>query len=717
MKKDDLTKRLSGEKIDLKIELSKFSFCLFFLYLTGDINPQIPINGFCKLTSYQFVSGYTEFISFNFNNDSYSDLLFFNPSVRNILTAAGQKNEKFAAYKKFEFPFAISNVNPIRGKNNRIINYAFTARKDLAAGICQFSADGKPKATYQIKFNSYPQNISSSNVDAEGLQEILISGPAFEGLSLISLSGKELHESKIQSKSSYSDAIFVDLSNDQYPDIAALNVMNNSLEFFFNNGRGNFKLVRTIELSNKSFDLNAFDMNLDSYQDLIFFEGNKIKIFYGDFASSYSNQVEISTSFTPSELILGDFNKDGAIDISYLASKDNIVSTFFALDENSFYDELVLLRTEKAKSIIPFYSKFIDGLAVLCQDGKVLTITRSISLAADYDLSIGIRPKCVNYFDAYSDGVNDLCLLDEYDNCLKLIVRNSEGVPTDFYSVKLLGEHNKIEPKNFSKQSTSFFCYSLGNKLVEEIVIEFNSGKIYRSEFYSSRAITDLKAFQDEKNKVFVTSLNNKRLTVEIYEKSDDWILLTDFNISEKAVNSYISSSKELNLYFWNHDDDSLKLFCKTFHPKEFKANLLSGISMKDVKSVFTIADDFMNTEKESVISFVESNEKAYILVSNERTISTFNLKTLNKKLQILNQNQLFSSEINENTARKIFVNDLSNHSIGFFSILRKGKQVMFSELKSPIRTSSYFIKNLGVSDYHLVFINNQKACISIRQI
>ncbi len=59
-------------------------------------------------------------------------------------------------------------------------------------------------------------------------------------------------------------------------------------------------------------------MNLDSYQDLIFSEGKKLKIFYGDFSSSYSKQVEINTDYFPNEFIVADFNRDGEIDLAYL---------------------------------------------------------------------------------------------------------------------------------------------------------------------------------------------------------------------------------------------------------------------------------------------------------------------------------------------------------------------------------------------------------------
>ena len=158
-------KLLSDEKTGLKIELNRFSFFFFFICLTAEIIPQIPINGFCKLNTYQFSPGYSKLVSLNFNSDSYSDLLFYNPSSKTISVAAGQKNETFSKASFFEFPFSLSNLTRVWDRNNRIRNYAFTSRKDLTAGICNFSSDGKPEVTHSIVFESYPQNLSTADVD------------------------------------------------------------------------------------------------------------------------------------------------------------------------------------------------------------------------------------------------------------------------------------------------------------------------------------------------------------------------------------------------------------------------------------------------------------------------------------------------------------------------------------------------------------------------
>jgi hypothetical protein len=109
-----MKKHLLEEKIGLKIELNRINFLLFFFFLSSEVLPQIPINGFCKFNSYNFSPGNSKLFSLNFNNDS-TDLISL-ILLRQILLF----RVKMKIWKKriFEFPH-ISNLAPIR-KNNEI---------------------------------------------------------------------------------------------------------------------------------------------------------------------------------------------------------------------------------------------------------------------------------------------------------------------------------------------------------------------------------------------------------------------------------------------------------------------------------------------------------------------------------------------------------------------------------------------------------------------
>jgi len=712
-----MKKHLLGEKIGLKIELNAVSFLFLFFFLPFEVLPQIPINGFCKLNLYQFSPGYSKIFSLNYNSDSYSDLILYDPSLKKMAAISGEKNERFAKEEYFDFPFHISNLAPIREKNNEIKKYAFTSRKNLTAGICEFSSDGKPRVTHQLNFKSYPEKLSTADIDGDFYQEIILSGSAFEGLSILNFDGKNLSKKIVKSKGSYSQAIFIDLSNDGFPDIAAINLLNNSLEFLFNDGRGNFKVVRTVNYYNKVRNLHSFDMDLDSYHDLVFLEGNKLKIMYGDFQSSYSKQIEIETKYPPNDFIIGDFNKDGKIDFAYLNTDVSIVSVVFAESDYKFFAEIPILYKEGIKNIIPFYSKFIDGLATISDDGTLLTNTMLSSMSPNIDISLSIKPTVISNFDANSDAINDICFIDSFDRSLKLVVRSNAGIPSNYFSISLRGNHNKIEVKNFSKQSTTFFCYSESKKLVEVIEVEFNTGKITRSEFYTAHPIADVKPVLNDHQMVFVSSLLNNRLTLEIFEKEESWKLLTDYNISEKAISADLSALKGIKLYFWNQIGDSIKLFKKTFLPEEMKAELILKVKLKNISNFLTVVDDFHNLDKESIISFVESDEKSYILVSHDGSVNSFVAEKVNKNLIVKDLSQLFVNEVKLNGTRRLIINNHSDQNVYRLNILRKGKKIAFTKLLGKINVENYFVKNMTVNNFHFIYINQTKGCISVREI
>ena len=147
------------------------------------------------------------------------------------------------------------------------------------------------------------------------------------------------------------------------------------------------------------------------------------------------------------------------------------------------------------------------------------------------------------------------------------------------------------------------------------------------------------------------------------------------------------------------------------------KAEFLLNIKMKNISNFLTVVDDFHNLDKESIISFVESDEKPYILVSHDGSVNSFDVEEVKKNLIVRDLNQLFVSEIKPNGTRRLIVNNYNSQNIYRLNILRKGKKIVFSKIIDKINTEKFFVRNMTVNNYHLVYLNQTKECISIRQI
>ncbi len=711
-----MKKHLSGEKIGLKIELSFLSLLFFILFVSTEVNSQIPVNGFCKLKFYKIPSGYSKLFSMNFNGDAYSDLILFNPKINKISAILGAPNESFEEEKNFSLPLNISSLALLREMTSEAKSYAFVSRKNTAAGIIEFSKLGKPLIKNQIKFNSYPEKVSTADIDGDLEQEILVCGPAFEGLSILKPIGSAIRENKLPTSGSFPSAIFIDLSNDGFSDIAAYNLLQNSIVFFFNDGRGNFKETRSFLLDQKAANLYAFDMNLDSFQDFVFCQGNSIKIFYGDFSSSYSKQIELRTKNFPDEFIVGDFNRDGKIDIVYLNLETSTISALFAKDEFDFYPEIILLRKEGIKSIIPFYSRFIDGLAAISDDGTLLTNTRIKTFLPNLDISLYVAAEDITFLDANNDLINDICFIDGYENSLKFLIRNIEGVPAAYYAIPLRARHTNMLVNKLPNQSSEVFCYSLNKKLIECITIDFNSGKFFRSEFYSLKPISELTLTGTYTSQLIVSSLLNKELHINFFEKKENWELLSESYSFKDVLNFNWSGLFGTKLYHWKYTGDSVKLFQTGFPAAEIEPKLVLKAAIKNVAKIFSAADDFFNLDKLINISFVVTDQKHYILISHEDIIGLFD-NSIDNSLLINDKEQFFVGESRINGTKRLFINSYEDKTIYKLNILRRGEKVFFSKLMDNVNAKKFFIKNMTANNYHLVYLNRDFDCISIRQI
>src|SRR5512146_2048108 len=97
MKKEDLKKLLEEGRVDFSRAKSKFELLIFIIVLTCDSYPQVPINGFCKYQVFQVDSGYQKFTPLNYNDDSYTDLFFYNSAGNHLISLDGSQNGEFGA--------------------------------------------------------------------------------------------------------------------------------------------------------------------------------------------------------------------------------------------------------------------------------------------------------------------------------------------------------------------------------------------------------------------------------------------------------------------------------------------------------------------------------------------------------------------------------------------------------------------------------------------
>ena len=709
-----MKKRLLAEKTDLKQELRLLSL-LFFLFFLFDLSfAQVPINGFCKLNTFSVDSGYNFIFRLNFNTDSYSDIILSSSFNKRSALLEGFGIGEFKDQKKITLPLSTSNIEPIFNRINEIEGYAFLSRAERTFGIYSFSQFGYPSISKRYKFNSYPDGISIADINGDGQNEFLISGSTFDGLSLLSLQRNKFVEEKLIEKTSFSFAHFVDLNNDGFKDIAAYNLFNSNIHFLFNNGEGVFTEVRTLPHYGQADQFRIFDFNYDSYNDLILSSGNSIKIFFGDFRSSYDSAITINTLYPVDDFVIGDFNQDGYFDIVYLSKKLGIISSVFGNPDGNFYKEFVHLKRERIESIILYISKFIYGVAYLTEKGEVGLISKLSSTTEDFDLAVSMEPLAITYFNNDRSKILDIAFFDKSNNTLNFLLRNKDGIPDRSYSVTLFGKPEYLVVDDSKSNEKKFYCYSNNSRLIEIITFNLSSDIIKREQLYSPGNLIDLEIYNiDENNSsVYIAySKDNKSFFGEFKYHNIRYSFSEYYSITEKWINAEIIPLNNPILLYWKTEKEQLNLMELLFNinkPGERKRQTVP------IQRAEIFSSSYLTKQKDSykMVSMIQTGERDFIAIVSANNVNIINADKQLSGLRIKNKNHLSFDGHNS-----VIFYDGNKKSIRKIELSPDNKKTKFLEIFNNIEITDFIIVNPDLNNMHLIYLNKENGSISVKQL
>lgn len=699
-------------KTGLKTEINKHILPLFLL-LNINLQAQIPVNGFVKYDNNFTVPGNKALLSLNFNNDSYTDLLLFNPNRRDAYLLEGNGTGDFNKTIAVKFRHPPSNIRNLSFKGIYSRLFVSVSRKDRTASLVSFTKGGEILILDQYKFDSYPEKIDVSDIDLDQSPDVLVAGSAFEGISILQIKNGKIFENKVLDKSFFRTASFMDFNHDGFDDIAAVNLFSSELEFYENDSRGNYKYSRSLKINNLPSVLNSLDIDLDYYDDVVCSENRSIHIFFGDALSAYDKQIDISTLYTPHLIVNGDFNGDGNIDIVYADTVSGSVSAIFGKDNREFSEELLLLKKNNITALIPYYSKFITSVAVLNYSGNLFSISRLRSVASDLNLTAGIHPGAVNYFDYLDNGITDLCYIDEEQSTINFLLRNAEGTPDKLYYYKLHFPQKEIITDSYSKEIKVFYCWTRGSKLIEIVTADFGNNKFTKQSLYSTGGIRDLKiqSRQGDPAVVYATYIDEGFASANVFEFHNFRYIRADYkSFASDAVDiSSFITQKGQGFFVWQRRD-SLILY-------SYDINNLSSparIGASDFSElVITCTGDIFNDGLASQFALLKDNGESSVIISGRR----FNRITSIDTFDITGFHQLWFGTARPGGLNKLWVYLPGKRNLNLITLFNKGKNLILSEKISEITVNRYFVRNMSILGYHIVYSNPEENCITIKRL
>lgn len=680
--------------------------------MTAPIVAQIPINGFTNFTEIETISNQTKLFSFNYNKDSYSDLLVYNQENKETYLLTGEPNLKFKEPKKVYFQYEPNYFKPVYDKNNQISKYAFTSRKSRIFGLMNFNQYGYPRIAKTIKLNSFPNKIDYADIDLDDINDYLILGEAFNGLSIITEKNNRLIEKKLFTNHSFLDAYFYDINWDEYIDIIAYDLISQKLMFIYNKDGERFSFERELTFNYKVNRFQITDINFDGYKDLVFATINGLMIYLGDNLNTFSESIFIKTSSEINNFIIGDFNHDGYFDFICHSSSMNYLSVIFSKDNNSFYEELIIQIGDEINDVIPFFSRFVYGLAFLSADGKIKIISEFSSFRNEVNFIYGIKPDVIKTFDLNNNGLSDLIFIDKFDNKLKFLIRNNIGVPSIYFHITLKGNHQDLFVLRNSSNIVSFYCYSKNERIIELIEVDFNSFSFNREIIYTEGKIQDLWAVSKEEKGDIKILYSNNGLNYGVLRLSLDkkYKLVKYPLVSDSFISASIFTENEDKVVYWRNSDSLFSFRTVNFFFDSKQEKVL-------FENYFNTEVSFFNCIPKQVTNFdyfsslIKTTDRKYLLIFDR------NFNILSKTDLLTNYSLLSRKPLVSDADGFIYFYDSTTNKILRLVFVKRVNRISILNVLDDIKVQSFVVDKLDKRNKHLVYVDSVDKKIKVRQL
>lgn len=465
---------------------------LIAMLMMETIPGQTPLNGFCIYNKYPVQQGYTSFSSLNYNDDAYTDLLLFGANKSMTLYKGGKGGEltKERTFQLQADPVAVLNLRQKSFSGERLFVLTPDKRKGEVSVI---TPGGQMYVQHTVRLNEYPKFAASDELNDDGTPDILLSGINASGISVYIGEGRLYKFNKINKGESFQYVTPIDWNADGYPDITAFEPFKQMIYLFSNNSRGNFRFERAFSAGMNVTGIHSYDMDLDGFQDIVVKSDERITIYYGDAAGSYLRKTDVPAAGSIYKLAIGDYNRDGFIDIVTLSKTDGRVSVYFQKEGDAFHAPVMLYAEEKITDINNYYSRFVDGIALLDSSGYIHTITRGGSPADQAELVTGGKPTLLASFDQGHNGIKDLMYIDADNTSLKILLRDKSGVPSLLYSRLLSFLPDVLILSDENPDVKRVILHKKGERFAEVITAALGGNSFKRTLLFVDGKIEDIR--------------------------------------------------------------------------------------------------------------------------------------------------------------------------------------------------------------------------------
>lgn len=528
---------------------------MIFLFLSISLFAQVDIDGLVVTSKYKIPEGFESFLQLDYNNDKLTDIVVYGKNSKEYILFNGDQKLTFKKPTERFYFYPLTDLAKLRDRKKLGNVKLFISRAERIAGLSAFTNYGTLQLLTQIKLDSYPDNIVTGDFDKNGSNEAILFGLNFNGIELIREKKLSLESTKIVKNKIFKSVFPIDLDYDGYPDLVALDLLENGITIFINDKTGSFYKQRTLNYHLNINDINLADPNRDGFTDIVIYTENSIDAFRGDSVYSFGETYNILKN-TSSELLCID-NTSLSNDANFFLYNNTTSSLDYYKQQTGSQEYAVypvlrdsgITKVEKLEGSSKYVAHSKKGWLYILEK---LTPDEKVSFYPGHEFNtITLKGNNNETFVALYDTSAFQARLYKIDDNL---------IPCNFFESNLNYHFNRLDYLYY-EQNNLFVLWRYGEKVIEIFTIT-NERIVKREYIYSRLPVTRMKLYysgvKSDVNLMLYGGTNGNILSENITLNSK---VIEDLplNFVDSNIVALVPDVKEyLALHAWKKEADSL---------------------------------------------------------------------------------------------------------------------------------------------------------------
>ena len=386
----------------------------------------------------------------HFNNDTHLDIVIVNYGTNSIGVMLGFGNGHFIAQKTFSTGYdslpnsvAVADFNSDKKLDIAVVNYGTN-------GIVIFLGDGNGsfilQTTMRTGRNSHPYSIIVTDFNNDTLLDIAVTNAGTDCVGFFIGLGNGTFSKQI-TLSTGNDSkpqllVVKDFNNDTLLDIAVANYATNRIGVFFGNKNRTFADQRTFDIGYRTnpYAIAYGDFNRDGQVDIISINNdtNRLNLLFGFISVNFSSKMTYSTGnqSTPFSVAVGDFDRDGRLDIVAATIDYGNVNIFLGFGNGRFLSQNNYSTGNNSGPASVAVSDFnqdciLDIAVANSVSNNVYILLGSgdgtFSNENNYTTGDGSKPISIAVGDFNNDNRSDIAVANKLGKTLGVFLGNGDG--------------------------------------------------------------------------------------------------------------------------------------------------------------------------------------------------------------------------------------------------------------------------------------------------